>query len=152
VLAPGLEVLGGVFSQWLDPSSPKAGLSSKMIVDATGPERLTDGAQPDMDALLGQENITDAAFPCEGNPAFCVVNATPDEKDLIGLLDAMALIRCRLMVCVDEDIDIHDGRQVLWAIATRFQPADDAIIGDSRMIIDARKRDGWTARRATLPT
>jgi hypothetical protein len=105
-----------------------------------------------MDALLGLENVTDVAFPCEGNPAICVVNATPDEKDLTGLLDAAALSRCRLMVCVDEDIDIHDGRQVLWAIATRFQPTDDAIIGDGRMIIDARKGDGWTARRATLPT
>ena len=147
----GLEVLGGVFSQWLDPSSPKAGISSKMIVDATGPEMLTTGAQPDMDALLGLENVTDVAFPCEGNPAFCVVNATPDEKDLTGLLYAAAKSKCRLMVCVDEDIDIHDGRQILWAIATRFQPADDAIIGDGRMIIDARKGDGWTARRATLP-
>jgi UbiD family decarboxylase len=148
----GLEILGGVFSQWLDPSSPKAGISSKMIVDATGPEMLMAGAQPDMDALLGLENVTDVAFPYESNPAFCVVNATPDEKDLPCLLDAAVLSRCRLMVCVDEDIDIHDGRQVLWAIATRFQPADDAIIGDGRMIIDARKRDGWTARRATLPT
>jgi hypothetical protein len=123
-----------------------------MIIDATGSEMLTNGAQPDRDALLGQENVTDAAFPYEGNPALCVVNATADEKDLTGLLDAVALSRCRLMVCVDEDIDIHDVRQVLWVIATRFQPADDAIIGDGRMIIDARKRKGWTARRATLPT
>ena len=147
----GLEVIGGVFSHWLDPSSPKAGISSKMIIDATRQEMLMASAQPDMDALLGLENVTDVAFPCEDNPAFCVVNATPDEKDLNDLLDMAALSKCRLMVCVDEDIDIHDGRQVLWAIATRFQPAEDAIIGDGRMIIDARKKDGWTARKATLP-
>ena len=78
----GLEVLGGVFSQWLDPSSPTAGLSSKMIVDATGPEMLTDGAQPDMDALLGLENVTDAAFPCEGNSAFWISVRPPDRPVL----------------------------------------------------------------------
>jgi 2,5-furandicarboxylate decarboxylase 1 len=146
-----LEILGGVFSQWLDPSSPKAGVSSKMIINATGPEMLKVGTQPDIESLLNLEKITDVAFLCEGNLAFCVVNATPDEKELTGLLDATALSKCRLMVCVDEDIDIHNGRQVLWAIATRFQPADDALIGDGKVIIDARKRDGWTARRATLP-
>ena len=32
-------------------------------------------------------------------------------------------------VCMDDDINILDGRQILWAIATRFQPAEDAIIG-----------------------
>jgi UbiD family decarboxylase len=147
----GLEVIGGVISHWLDPSSREAGISSKMIIDATRWEMLMPSAQPDTDALLGLENVTDVAFPCEGNPAFCVVTLTPDEKDLTDLLDMAALSKCRLMVCVDEDIDIHDGRQVLWAIATRFQPAEDAIIGDGRMIIDARKKGGWTARKATLP-
>jgi 2,5-furandicarboxylate decarboxylase 1 len=147
----GLEVIGGVISHWLDPSSHEAGISSKMIIDATRQEMLMASAQPDMDALLGLENVTDVAFPCEGNPALCVVNVTPDEKDLTALLDMAALSKCRLMVCVDEDIDIHDGRQVLWAIATRFQPAEDAIIGEGRMIIDARKKGGWTARKATLP-
>jgi UbiD family decarboxylase len=147
----GLEVLGGVFSQWLDPSSTQAGLSSKMILDATGPEMLTAGAQPDSNAQLKHKIIRDVSFPCEGNSAFCVVNATPDEKDLTSLLDTEALRQCRLMVCVDEDIDIHNGREIIWAVATRFQPADDAFIGDGRMIIDARKGDGWTARRATLP-
>src|SRR3990172_6862360 len=32
------------------------------------------------------------------------------------------------VVVVDEDIDVHDQRQVLWAIATRAQPDRDVFI------------------------
>jgi UbiD family decarboxylase len=52
---------------------------------------------------------------------------------------------------VDDDIDISDARQVVWAMATRYQPVENSILRDDRMIIDARKGEGWTARRATLP-
>lgn len=52
---------------------------------------------------------------------------------------------------VDEDIDINDGWQILWAIATRFQPAKNSIIKDNKLVIDARKSNSWTAKRATLP-
>ena len=53
---------------------------------------------------------------------------------------------------VDDDIDISDARQIVWAMATRYQPAEDSIVKGGRMVVDARKGDGWTARRATLPT
>ena len=33
----GVELLSDVYCQWLDPSSPQTGISSKIIVDATGP-------------------------------------------------------------------------------------------------------------------
>jgi len=149
-----LETLGEVFSQWLDPSSPRAGTSSKMIIDATGPvvqpldpvSGVRAGATPSMEAIV------DFAFPCEGNPSLIVVNVEPNTRDLTSLLGAATLGRSRLIVCVDADIDIRDGRQVLWAVATRLQPASDAIVRDGRMIVDARKGDGWTARRAFLPS
>jgi len=150
----GIEVLGKVFSQWLDPSSPEAGISSKMVIDATGSEMEIDCSEPkaDMRDVSSSYKIKDVSFPCKGNPHFCVVNAMPDLECLTFLPDMTSLNRCRLIVCVDDDIDIHDGRQILWALATRFQPADDAIIRDGQMILDARKGDNWTARRATLPS
>ena len=55
------------------------------------------------------------------------------------------------MVCVDDDIDARDHRQVLWAVATRSQPDRDTVTLEGRMVIDARKGEGWTATRATLP-
>ncbi|UCD44527.1 MAG: UbiD family decarboxylase [Candidatus Bathyarchaeota archaeon] len=150
----GLETLGEVFSQWLDPSSPRAGTSSKMIIDATGPavqplEPLS-GAREG--AATGAEGIVDFAFPCEGDPSLSVVIVESRTQDLTGLLGAATLGRSRLIVCVNADIDIRDGRQVLWAVATRLQPASDAIVRDGRMILDARKGDGWTARKASLPS
>ncbi len=149
----GLEILGGVFCQYLDPSSSQAGLSSKMILDATGPKVET----PSPEAVLDVEGvkrsgiIRDVAFPCEGNPNFCAVRVGPEVGDLAVLRDEASLERCRLIVCVDGDIDITDGRQILWAIATRFQPAEDAIAREGKLVLDARKPKDWSARRATIP-
>jgi 3-polyprenyl-4-hydroxybenzoate decarboxylase len=148
-----LEVLSDVFCQWLDPSSPQAGISSKMILDATGPEREVTA----IEAKVGRDSriagkIKGISFPCEDNPSFSAVCVSPDMKDLSELLDVSSLERCRLIVCVDDDIDISDARQIVWAMATRYQPAEDSIVKGGRMVVDARKGDGWTARRATLPT
>jgi 3-polyprenyl-4-hydroxybenzoate decarboxylase len=81
--------------------------------------------------------------------AVCV---SPDMKGLSELLDVGSLELCRLIVCVDEDIDISDARQLVWAMATRYQPVEDSIVKGGRMVVDARKGDGWTATRATIPT
>jgi 2,5-furandicarboxylate decarboxylase 1 len=121
-----VEVLGEVFSQWLDPSSPQAGVSSKMILDATGPE-------------IG------------GETSLCVVKPGLD-ADPGDILCDEAYTMCRLIVYVDDDIDAHDHRQVLWAVATRSQPDRDTVTLEGRMAIDARKGRGWTATRATLPS
>jgi len=61
------------------------------------------------------------------------------------------LSESRMMVLVDDDIEIMDGRQVLWAIVTRFQPAEDSVLKDGKLLIDARKGGSWTALRVTLP-
>jgi UbiD family decarboxylase len=150
----GLETLGDVFCQYLDPSSLQAGLSSKMILDATGPEIPVPPTEttPDVKEVLSSNRIRDASYPCEGNPYFCAVNASPNVSDVSVLLEEPSLKRCRLIVCVDEDIDLRDGREILWAMATRFQPAEDAIVGVGKLVLDARKPKDWSARRATIPS
>ena len=149
----GLEFLSDVFCQWLDPSSPQAGISSKMIMDATGPERTIAAveAYAERDSRIAGK-IKGVSFPCEDNPNFSAVCVSPEMKGLSELLDVGSLERCRLIVCVDEDIDISDARQLVWAMATRYQPAEDSIVKGSRMVVDARKGDGWTATRATIQT
>jgi len=123
-----------------------------MIMDATGPvvQPLNPMSGARAGATTKAEGIVDFAFPCEGDPSLIVVNVEPKTRDLTSLLGAETLGRSRLIVCVDADIDIRDGRQVLWAVATRLQPVSDAIVRDGRMILDARKGDGWTAGRASL--
>ncbi|TRO49286.1 hypothetical protein E2P65_01385, partial [Candidatus Bathyarchaeota archaeon] len=149
----GVEVLSDVFCQWLDPSSPQAGISSKMILDATGPRRGTEPAG--LDAERGSQvawKIMEISFPCGGSRDLSAIRVPPGVKDLEDLLHVDALRRCRLIVCVDDDVDIGDPRQVVWAMATRYQPSEGSIIEGGRMVVDARMGEGWTARRATIPT
>jgi 3-polyprenyl-4-hydroxybenzoate decarboxylase len=149
----GLEVLSNVFCQWLDPSSPQAGVSSKMILDATGPEREATAVEADKKRDSGIAGmISGISFPCEGNLNLSAVCVSPDTKDISELLDLSSLGMCRLIVCMDDDIDASDARQIVWAMATRYQPVEDSILKGGRMVVDARKGDGWTARRATLPS
>jgi 2,5-furandicarboxylate decarboxylase 1 len=150
-LGSGVEVLGDIFGQYLDPSSPEAGLTSKMIIDATGSKRKA----PNLDIetlrkmakrIKGVEDIT---FPDICSSLFAVVKVTPSAKalDILGKLAK----HHRLIVIVDRDIDIEDPRETLWAIATRSQPIPDVAFNNDRILIDARKSEGWNAMRATLP-
>jgi len=143
----GIEILGGVYSHLLDPSSPRGGLSGKMILDATGPETAATGT-PDTTAKL--RDVKNIAQPVPGVTQLLAVTAT-DTLQPRSLLEAKPLKPGRLIIIVDTDIDPHDPSQLLWAIATRCQPDTDTTAMDGRLVIDARKGPGWTARRATLP-
>ena len=83
----GLELLSDVYCQWLDPSSPQAGISSKMIVDATGPIiELTAGGEGAEKDVHPSESIKDISYLGEGSSSLAVVSATPKLDDLAGLL------------------------------------------------------------------
>jgi len=146
----GVDVVGKVYSQLLDPSSDEAGMSSKMIIDATGP-RVTPKRETGLTDVIGVKGIKDASFPYGDSTALCVIRLEQGVKDFDWVFEEEALSGCRMVVCVDDDIEIHDGRQILWAMATRYQPAEDSVFKDDRLLVDARRGDAWTALRATLP-
>ena len=81
----------------------------------------------------------------------CVIIPSSDKDGVDWVFEEPAMSDIRMVILVDDDINIRDGRQVMWAIATRFQPSDDSVIKNGRMLVDARKREGWTAIRASLP-
>lgn len=73
----------------------------------------------------------------------------------------------KLAVAVDDDIDVAKDGQVLWALATHFQPADDVVILDglpgsaldpsssaagttSRMALDATRGPGFEGTRIQM--
>jgi 2,5-furandicarboxylate decarboxylase 1 len=72
----------------------------------------------------------------------------------------------KMAVVVDDDIDVHDEREVLWAIATRFQADRDLIVMGglpgslldpsssggitARMAIDATRKPGFDAERVSV--
>ncbi len=120
-----------------------------MIIDATGP--IKPSKTIDISKLEAMEEVAEVSFLSKENPAFCVIIPSADKDGIDWVFEEPTLSESRMVVLVDDDIFIKDGRQVLWAIATRFQPADDSVIKDSRLLIDARKGGNWTALRATLP-
>jgi 2,5-furandicarboxylate decarboxylase 1 len=144
----GVETLSGVYSHLLDPSSPRGGLSGKMILDATGPEAAETSSLDTGSVKL--RGVKAVSLPVVGVAQLCAVTASGTLKPG-SLLDAGPLKPCRLMVVVDEDIDAGDPGQVLWALATRCQPDTGAVAEGGRMVLDARKGPRWVARRATLP-
>ena len=54
----------------------------------------------------------------------------------------------KLIVVVDDDIDVNDEQQVLWALATRFQANRDAFIVDgvSMNLLDPSSEGGMSAK------
>lgn len=145
----GLDILGGVYSHLLDPSSREPGISSKLVLDATGARiQSKGGALKDVEAL---SYVLHAAYPYQNNPVLCAVTSEKNVENLQCFLDEETLAGSRLIILVDEDIDLRDGRQLLWALATRLQPAERSLCLGGRLVLDARMGEGWTARRATLP-
>jgi 3-polyprenyl-4-hydroxybenzoate decarboxylase len=122
-----------------------------MIIDATGSE--WEAQDVDIESLREAakriEGIEDITFPDKGSPLFAVVKAAPN-AEASGILGSLGKVH-RLIAIVDGDIDIEDPRETLWAVATRSQPVPDVSFGDGRILIDARKSEGWSATRATLP-
>jgi 2,5-furandicarboxylate decarboxylase 1 len=149
----GVDIVGGVFSHRLDPSSPREGLSSKMIVDATGPGVGVAGGQPVQSSKVpvGLAGVRAVSFPRRGDRRLAVVKVAPSFEGARKLLDEPPLRQCRLAIVVDEDVDEADVRQVLWALATRSQPAEDALCVGGRMVLDATKSSNWRATRASVP-
>ncbi len=61
--------------------------------------------------------------------AFIQIKQTAPGQAKASLAAALgSSIWCKVAIVVDEDIDIYDEKEVFWALATRFQPAEDLFI------------------------
>lgn len=71
-------------------------------------------------------SVIDVAMPMSGICRFHAYVRIKKEYDGAGKLAALAALASdpfvKLAVVVDEDVDIHNDAEVLWAIATRTQP------------------------------
>ncbi len=81
--------------------------------------------------------VRDVSFPQAGGALMCLlqVEASFDGQVTDALLATMgsSFMNTKMVVAVDPDVDIHDTRDVLYAIATRVDPARDVItVGNTR--------------------
>jgi len=148
VLGSGVEILRDVFCHRLDPSSSDYGTSSKAIVDATGSTRQIPEFEVIEGKLLRNYSVIDVKHPL--NDIHIRVLKMAVGSDAKAIL-AEVVKGPGLTICVDEDIDATDLKQVIWGTSTRFQPADDIILQCGGMGIDGTKPKDWKAKRATIP-
>ena len=86
---------------------------------------------------------------CGFTAVIALAKARPTEvRRLIHLALSMDK-RLKLVTVVDDDVDIRDPREVAWALATRFQPARDAVIlsGMEGYVIDPSCGSGGVGSR-----
>jgi 2,5-furandicarboxylate decarboxylase 1 len=146
VVGSGIELLHDVFCHRLDPSSSPDGTASKAILVATGQPTAHKTVKKPAD--LSKLGIEEATNPLsDWHLQVLKMHTGSDVKSALrNLVKGPGII-----ICVDDDIDASDLRQVVWGMATRFQPADDFILSSGGLGIDGTKPEGWKAKRATLP-
>ena len=75
--------------------------------------------------------IVDVHYPRSGTHFHCYLSvrqrrAGEARQAMLGLLGWDPYLKT--VIAVDDDVDITDDSEVLWAVATRFQPAEDTVI------------------------
>jgi UbiD family decarboxylase len=144
------------------------------IVSGHSPDHLNLGRIPresDMVAKIRERfpALRVLEYPSSGTHFHCYASLAPGTPGLPRQV-ALALLGLdpylKLAVVVDDDIDVRDEREVLWAIATRFQADRDLIVMGglpgslldpsstggvtARMAIDATRKRGFDAERVSV--
>lgn len=96
--------------------------------------------------------VTAVHYPNSGTHFHCYValqQRRPGEarQVMLGLLGWDPYLKT--VIAVDDDVDITDDGQVMWALATRFQPAEDLILVDGlpgSALDPSSSPDGTTSR------
>ncbi len=76
--------------------------------------------------------VHDVAFPNGGGALLCVIQIEPavDGQATDALLSVLgsSFMNAKMVVAVDPDIDIHDPRDIEYALATRVDPSRDVLV------------------------
>ncbi|MBB6305848.1 UbiD family decarboxylase [Xanthobacter tagetidis] len=97
-------------------------------------------------------NVTAVSYPKSGtcllHTYIAVKNPAPGEAANIAAAAFGDNLSLKLVIVVDDDIDVHDEEQVMWAVCTRFQANEDMELIRNGMgaILDPSNRNGATAK------
>lgn len=103
--------------------------------------------------------VVDIHYPMSGTHFHCYVSM---KKTMEGVARRAAMLLfgldmfLKLVIVVDDDIDVYNEKEVLWALATRFQADRDLFIVPDVLanVLDPTTRDGLSAKMAldaTMP-
>lgn len=97
-------------------------------------------------------NVTDVAYPksgtCRLHAYIAVRNPAPGLARLVAAAAFGDDLSLKLVVVVDDDVDVHNDSEVMWALATRMQADEDIDIMRNGMgaILDPSNHNGLTAK------
>lgn len=97
-------------------------------------------------------NVTAVAYPKSGtcllHSYIAVKDPAPGEPRNIAAAALGDNLSLKLVVVVDEDVNVYDEQEVMWAVATRFQADTDIDVIRSAMgaTLDPSNHDGTTAK------
>ncbi|ENM5779641.1 4-hydroxy-3-polyprenylbenzoate decarboxylase [Vibrio mimicus] len=131
----------------LDFASPVVGLGSKIGLDAThkweaelsisATTSNTEQASLSLDtikaSLAGEPEIIDVALPesAHGQLVLLLINkqeAGLGQKILERVIDCLSAYHPpKFVILCDDDVNIHDWNDVIWAMTTRMDPARDSL-------------------------
>lgn len=131
----------------LDFASPVVGLGSKIGLDATRKweaelsiSATTNNKEPaslSLDtikaSLAGEPEIIDVALPesAHGQLVLLLINkqeAGQGQKILERVIDCLSAYHPpKFVILCDDDVNIHDWNDVIWAMTTRMDPARDSL-------------------------
>jgi UbiD family decarboxylase len=96
-------------------------------------------------------NVVDLNYPSSGVHYHCYVSMRKtmegSPKQLMLLLFGLEMF-LKLIVVVDEDVDVYDEQAVMWALATRFQADRDSFVvpGVACNLLDPSANNGLSAK------
>ena len=98
--------------------------------------------------------VVDVHYPRSGTHFHCYISvrqrrAGEARQAMLGLLGWDPYLKT--VIAVDDDVDITDDSEVLWALATRFQPAEDIVMVErlpGSALDPSSTPDGSTSRMA----
>ncbi len=132
----------------LDFASPVVGLGSKMGMDATIKWDAENATAPELNHFAASKigeaqlaelksqypEIIDVALPASaGSDRFAIVSmhktqAHQSKQVLNGIWEFLAQFTdAKFVILCDEDVNVHDWNDVIWAMTTRMDPARDTL-------------------------
>jgi 4-hydroxy-3-polyprenylbenzoate decarboxylase len=96
-------------------------------------------------------NVTNIHYPHSGTHYHCYVsihNPLPGQaKQVLAMLFGLDMY-LKLVIIVDDDIDVTNEQEVLWAVATRFQADRDTILLEGVVcnLLDPSAENGLSAK------
>ncbi|HEY3313825.1 MAG TPA: UbiD family decarboxylase [Bacillota bacterium] len=105
-------------------------VSESQILDGMPMEVVLFDRLRDVGSYVDLKDVV--ALPCAGGSHILVIKMTPnlDGQARLVLMAALAhqYIHTKIAIAVDDDVDPHSEKDLLWSISTRVNPAKDIFI------------------------